>query len=807
MAVDAEDLIVQPFKELVERGKEAVRNAQDAQDDEADLGIVNQMLKSASSVVKEGERALQRLQPLWTSQVEKHGQAFLDAINDSEVISESRVALDDLLYDFDDFIEVETFDAERFSDIQSAAKSFGRTVIETIKRLRIEKSDATARPATPADSRPEQPLFPPLPPLPPLPQKSSISRPPTSHTVREADEFAVHPLRSTQHSLKRGPSSRSEISAKNAVRRSVASDASSFEIRSARRLNLQQIVQPDTEAVTHASRRPSSPEVLGAEFANVHLSNGTSSPINGNGEIQPLQLLGTAPRTTAWVHEQATSTRPRSVRDSIPEEMPMPSNASSRYTVRSSDRDSLIFDAPTSPTTARTSVFSTNESFYKHMPSLPPLPDSALRLNLHPPARLETPMETPRTPREPEIRSPTAEQTFDSGLILADEAPGGNRVAANDDSAQPIWYSRKVNCEIGPRSSLFSMGGFCKGAHLFAEGGMEAGTKSSYDYMSKTYEACCVDCQYSQDMSKLLADAKKDKKANFLTHGVRYRLRYLYKSHVFTNTPGVKNYGCLFCSQDGHTTREGDATVFGSLDSLFAHLARHPQPLQPVAGIKVLYGTEENLTDEDLQEYDLYFPNSPLPSNIPDDETVRLARLPVARATKSHDIGEEEVELVGPGGKKERPLPFLAGGRIIGLEFLEKWESKYCIGWHDGVRGYFPSKIVELEAPARGEVRLPGMNGDGVTVKARWKWAPKDSTMGWLNFKAGDTISNVSWTFQDQWCWSGMTKNGKVGFFPQSHIKPESIREALSNNSSAASIKSGNTTKTKKTTRLFSIKR
>lgn len=30
---------------------------------------------------------------------------------------------------------------------------------------------------------------------------------------------------------------------------------------------------------------------------------------------------------------------------------------------------------------------------------------------------------------------------------------------------------------------------------------------------------------------------------------------------------------------------------------------------------------------------------------------------------------------------------------------------------------------------------------------------------------------------QDDWCWSGTKKNGKVGLFPRSHIKIESLRE------------------------------
>lgn len=90
MAVDAEDLIIQPFKELVQRGKEAIKSAQDAQDahhDGISVETTNQMLKSANGVVKEGERALQKLYPLWASQLERYGEAFLEAINNNGLYS------------------------------------------------------------------------------------------------------------------------------------------------------------------------------------------------------------------------------------------------------------------------------------------------------------------------------------------------------------------------------------------------------------------------------------------------------------------------------------------------------------------------------------------------------------------------------------------------------------------------------------------------------------------------------------------------------------------------------------------------
>lgn len=78
MAIDAEELIIRPFREVVERGKEAVVNAGAAA--EEDEEVSQRMGKAANAVVREGERALKRLQPLWDGQVEKYGDAFKEGM-------------------------------------------------------------------------------------------------------------------------------------------------------------------------------------------------------------------------------------------------------------------------------------------------------------------------------------------------------------------------------------------------------------------------------------------------------------------------------------------------------------------------------------------------------------------------------------------------------------------------------------------------------------------------------------------------------------------------------------------------------
>ena len=77
MGVDADELFLRPFKEVIERGAEAVANAESGIDD-ADLA--ERLAKAGRAVVREGERALKRLQPAWESQVEKYGDAFKEAM-------------------------------------------------------------------------------------------------------------------------------------------------------------------------------------------------------------------------------------------------------------------------------------------------------------------------------------------------------------------------------------------------------------------------------------------------------------------------------------------------------------------------------------------------------------------------------------------------------------------------------------------------------------------------------------------------------------------------------------------------------
>ncbi|KAK8127774.1 hypothetical protein PG984_008882 [Apiospora sp. TS-2023a] len=88
MPVDAECFVIHPFQELVKIAKEAAANAEAGQSDDPERS--RRMLKSAQGLVKEGERALQKIQPLWDAQVDMHGDAFKSGIRDNGKLLHAR---------------------------------------------------------------------------------------------------------------------------------------------------------------------------------------------------------------------------------------------------------------------------------------------------------------------------------------------------------------------------------------------------------------------------------------------------------------------------------------------------------------------------------------------------------------------------------------------------------------------------------------------------------------------------------------------------------------------------------------------
>src|SRR4051812_47903275 len=86
-------------------------------------------------------------------------------------IEDKRHKLEDLLYDFEDFVELESFDEERFTQLQAAVKSLALHVLDTIKRLKLDGVPVGPPPRAVSAS-------PPLPPPPPAVLLQAAPKPP-----------------------------------------------------------------------------------------------------------------------------------------------------------------------------------------------------------------------------------------------------------------------------------------------------------------------------------------------------------------------------------------------------------------------------------------------------------------------------------------------------------------------------------------------------------------------------------------------------------------------------------------------------
>lgn len=355
---------------------------------------------------------------------------------------DKRRALQELLYDFEDYIETDTFDANRFSAVQAASKSFALDVIESIGRMQIDQSTTA---------------FPPLPPLPSVPRQL-----PPRPTVR----MQRRPATSDSKSI---PSAQHSMAAMNSRSPTTSEPVGYHEFASS--------------SGKHHSRRPSSPDILGIDSKSVRITAKSPFPTKENLDSADSIVPGIQ-RSKSWVDAQADS-RHRSVKG-IPVTIGVDAAAENRLqrglarmTLDSSARASSIFDAstPGSPTatTNRTSVFSSTSST-GCSPTMSSAVLQATQLKIHHPRLISS----EGTGSQLEVLRPPLETDHENGLMLADE-----RTLSDAGTAHaPAVCGRAAERSIGPKSSLYLLKGFCVGAHAFRSGGLSVSTKATFEYVS-----------------------------------------------------------------------------------------------------------------------------------------------------------------------------------------------------------------------------------------------------------------------------------------------------------------------------------
>ncbi|KAI9171064.1 hypothetical protein HJFPF1_00543 [Paramyrothecium foliicola] len=800
---EANALVVAPFRDIVDKGKAALDNA----------GDNDVMRKAAQALVREGERALKRIDPLCKKQCEEYSSNFINALKEDEtmlhaawltniacfqdVITKFRAELNDLLWEFDDYLEPDDFDEAKFDELRAASRKAAPQVVEIITRMKLEAVPKPP-PAAPIHlvttlSPPSSPQYPspvafssspllamppprppPTAPLPPLPRTSgSVSS--RKSAMSDAGAPLGSPLHAQQPRVGRTLSYEAghDLQAMNASPsgqlprsnvpllpppRPPSANPWDYKIRPTIEAN--QLLDRTNINRRPAVPRPESPvcpiDQLSPDFErrSTPANSRPNSTSLARGEASPQEhddkRRTTVSTSTYGIFPAPATTRPRA--PTLPSNMsPMiPENNVAEPVPKRPSRESSV-QHPHSPSTYNA------VSRQRDSSALSITSDYNLSSNQSQGARsstatgYESSRPNSNTKSSYRVSQSAAGLEVVPGLVSEDnwgpipveseEASMSSRTAADGASIRPATTRDST---IGGNSSFYQAGGFCDGAREIARGG--AGIK-------KTKKPVC---------------------------GIYFRMRFLQKCHLATKRNDDVLYGCPFCITTGRTMDESDATVFFNVKSFFTHLSWHTRPLPPVPGFTVVDTAE--VPPEHHNDYDVHFINPPVPHPVL-EEAIDLSTSPVG-------VAREPVrKLVG-----QRLLPdhtraheLATGARVTGLTWPEKYGGEWCLGWHDGVHASVPTESLVLESPPSHEIKMGGMSN--MRAKVRWRFPVNNKDKGdWLALSKGDTITNINWAYIDHWCWSGTNSKGKWGIFPQVFIDTNTMQEVETVQSDRTSV-------------------
>ncbi|KAK9436894.1 SH3 domain-containing protein [Metarhizium brunneum] len=155
---DQVEFLLAPFRDIVSKAKDAAENAGDEQ---------TSMRKAAETLCKEGQRALNRLEPLCSKIANQHGVTFTRAIKANEDIGNYNMELTDLLWSFDDCTAIETFDQEQYTRLQALCRNVAPKIYNILVQKNIELLSKMPDPDSLLHIVPESPPTSPLYPMSP----------------------------------------------------------------------------------------------------------------------------------------------------------------------------------------------------------------------------------------------------------------------------------------------------------------------------------------------------------------------------------------------------------------------------------------------------------------------------------------------------------------------------------------------------------------------------------------------------------------------------------------------------------------
>ncbi|KAF6821518.1 SH3 domain-containing protein [Colletotrichum sojae] len=748
------DLVTGPFREIIDKGNAAIENAGDNQD----------MLSESQKLVKGAERCLKKIEPLCARHLEESVVSFTNALKDNSTgivalgetrrltlrtdeIADFRLRLTELLWDFDEYTEADSFEKEKFVELRERCRKAAVHIEDILKRMKLDTPSQDHQPSSPAIAASPPYAIETQSPTPVLLVDGGV--------IQTPPEEKPQPLEPEPKDVKlrleppRPPSinpweSGLEVTPEDAFGRRpppVSSLSSPISEPHSPDAGVDR-VPPDEERYTQMSpqemRSPISP-----------------GPLIPRGRTSSATLSASIPEDQAVQHGQLPHYR-YSQSSSVHSQ---PSRRRSQESARSWYTDGAI-----------------SPSHAEHRASTASYNDGRLS-------------PTSRGPIIPANFPPDVEDGIERVPLVVNDEEGLIPVASESRQAEPSSAAvvPPKDCTIGLSSSFYVYKGFCDGAKEVIRGGIGIKKVKKPGFSGAHVVARCESCFYEIDFRQIEQDVNNSDEANHILSKIAFRPRFLQKSHIATKRADELLFGCVFCIHSQRTLEECDATVFFSQKKLFEHISRHPRPLPQVPGIAVV--EEAEVPFNLLNNYDIHFRTASVRPSPMADRQLEISQLPLATATQTVK------RMYGMRLLYDQTPAFeLANGaRISGVEFPSKYNGEWIMGWHEGNYGSAPVDVLKLEPPPKAEIRMDTTSN--ISAIARWKFAPRSKDGGdWLKFDQGEKITSISWAWQDHWCWSGTNAKGVWGIFPQTHVDTNTIRES----SDRSSISSNEKTKSER---------
>ncbi|PTB70738.1 hypothetical protein BBK36DRAFT_1165243 [Trichoderma citrinoviride] len=774
------DLILTPFRDIVDKGRTAVQNAGDAQP----------MLKASQALLKEGERALKKIEPLCKKHFDDFGPNFIEAVKDN----------------------VDDFDADKFTELQMMSRTAAPKIYDILLKMKLEppahfnQEHFMSQLSPPSSPHPTPPML-----MPPM-----LTAPPSTTGASSAGRDSM----SSSKTDNRSATDTAPVETANEQLSVMIDKAFNSESNGLNLLSQPPPMPPPDRSLPLPPPRPPAaleqlpPRPPSTNPWDIRVKTVASDderprdtpPVRRRPPVEPPLLSPVegispiSPYTTSRNFSIPRPNYPDSARSSgMLQEYPPDSDEkhSSQSTL-----SSQLSNYSMSPTQSSRPRAPSNQSATTYSSSTPTIPEEMTRAKdmrsrsssrQRPAPVMYSPMpyraQRPRQPSHPAssdermddaktIRmgdsvSDDVQQSSDrrmsadaESLIDPNPLPISTRGSVADrgmpDTAHQEQLSRQQQQQQQPGLELARR-------NTGPADGIDSGLIPGFSMTAVV--AKCTHCLYELDFKHIEYDINKQDEGNYTKHGVGYRLRFLQKSHLHAKRVDDIMYACVFCIHTSQTLDQSDATVFTSTAALFSHLARHPRPLPDVPGIAVVDQTE--IPPHLVNDYDLYFKNPPEPHPVR-ERAAEIAHLPTAHAKESAR------RLFGQRLLPDRTpaLEFIQGAKITGITWPARYNGEWAFGWHDGVHASIPTDIIKLDRPPFGQIKRNATSR--IRAKAKWKFAPKEKNEDWLKFDKDEIISNITWSYPEYWCWAGTNAKGKWGVFPQAFLDSNSLQEIAS---------------------------